>query len=387
MLVCLSSNLSFVKHIDKLLLTAFDASASFSSEAFTVITISCPEINRALICDDILSTVASMLLDSPNPNPLTLHRIAHVTYFVLSSERDGYLICSPYLLQFLHFIDELCVLYFLTKICEDDPSLVDTQNWLLQMHFNELISCELNAPLEFQNTCSYLDSAGRKMIHLYILVRSCLKSSLLKSSFQDQCILDAMTAGINQLPPEVENERWLTLTEMYEDSMKDRMFPLFQYAVDAMATATTSIDRHVVAALDLVTRMVRVDDHVCAYLFSACLPNIILRMIMAFPEHTFLQRSATDFIIAVLQRSGLRVPITDQLIVPLMLEGVSSEFPVLVGASFRVMNAVLKISDIPYKQYLQSIPGFTTFMETTMRPREKLMENGYGGHLPSVWTS
>ena len=365
-------------------MTAFDVQAPRSTEAFFVLTQSCPEINRAFTTGDLLSTVALEFLSSPHPESLTLYRIAHVTYFVLSSERNGLELCSPYLLQFLDFVDELCILYFYESFCGDNMSFADVQNWLVQMNFSEIVAESLTRPLNVTDA-PYLDPGVQRMRHLFILVDVCLKSPILKSSFQEPHVLNALCCDINQLPVEVESERWETLLQVYDESTKNLLSNLFEQAIAAMTTPVTSLSRQVVAAIDLVTKMFTLDDNICDKLIKSSVQNILLNLMMTFPSHTFLQRSALSFILAALSRPTLRLPITDQLVIPLMLEGVDADNPVLVGASFKVMDNVHKIKDKPYQDHLHTIPGFTSFMNT-MEPRQKLLASDYGGRRPSVWS-
>ena len=366
-------------------MTAFDVHAPRSTEAFFVLTQSCPEINRAFTTDDLLSTVALEFLSSPHPESLTLYRIAHVTYFVLSSERNGLQLCAPYLLQFLEFVDDLCILYFYESFCGDDISFADAQNWLVQMNFSEIVAERLSCSLDVVDV-PYLDRGVQRMRHLFILVGVCLRSPILKQSCQEPHVLNALCCDINQLPVEVESERWETLVQIYDESTKCLLSGLFEHAIAAMTSPTTSLSRKVVAAVDLVTKMFTLDDNICDKLIKSSVQNVLLNLMMTFPGHTFLQRSALDFILAALKRPRLRVPITDQLVIPLMLEGVDADNPVLVGASFKVMENVLKIKDKSYQEHLHQIPGFTSFMKDTMDPRQKLIANGYGGRRPSVWS-
>jgi hypothetical protein len=145
--------------------------------------------------------------------------------------------------------------------------------------------------------------------------------------------------------------------------------------------------------VETLAELLKADEAIVPFIFSMSLGEILLRLMMQFPGHTFLQGAVVKFIVQALQKEKLRDRVTNLLLEPLLFEGRMGGDPALRSAAVAVVGEAVRIAgnDKGYRRFLFGRPRFEQFFEKWMKPRMKVVREGYGGcvpfrAVPAVWT-
>ncbi|OHT15661.1 hypothetical protein TRFO_42400 [Tritrichomonas foetus] len=342
----------------------------------------------AYLSGTVLQRAATPILANFNPPMISLHRIAHLTYTVLSDNPTKFPNNCGYILQFLGFINELCVCNFYEKICCENVQFEATQNWLVDMNFSLLIANELTKTYPITEY-EYYDYSIQRIRHLYLIIRICLSSSILRPSFLIDELFDSMTRTMlrGNFVDSIENERWEVLCLFYGDDTTELFRNIFGTIFNVVSDSITCVKRYHVAALTLLTLMLRKDRHIRPFLYSFNIHEVLLRLLLQFPDHTFLHNAIIRFFKEALAFPEFSKSLIENLLNPLVLEGVNSEHTVLVGTSYECISLVLAEAktNTDLINVLKDIPEFVKFVKDVVVDRIKLIKNGYGGRIQSIW--
>lgn len=322
------------------------------------------------------------IVTNTNPSETALNRISQLTLDAIANNIEAVPRSCGYICQFLSFINELSIKDFFDTVCSDDITYKTIHEWLASMNIALLIGNEINQNfpiVEYQ----YYDKSVQRMRHLFIIVRICLKSTILKPCFLTESFFYVMTKTLLQTIYPIENERWDTLQALYCEencgifrSISGTIFHIFSDTIP-------EIQRYHVSALHLLGMMINRDKYIRQFLLTSNLHEALLRLLLQFPSNTFLHQAILYIFKEAIEFPEFQKLFIENLVIPLVLEGTSSDSTVLVGTSFEIISKTLGFSksspDIV--KFLKDFPEFMSFVKDVVFDRLKLIKNGYGGRI------
>jgi hypothetical protein len=365
----------YLSNLSSLLTTAFEATDPLSTRAFQILTQSDPQLLICLFSGPLFAQVAVQHLSYPSPHPLTLYRIGHLSVLAIQLHPKSFPSCCGFLLQLLAFISELCVLYFFEHICGDDSTFAPTQEWLKSMQFPLLLSSEFIRPTDAPDE-------PERFANLFSLINHALKSRVLAPAFFNTNVFRALHFKMNELPSEVEAERWGAICAFCKAFPSHYSVGMLPIALDRVDRPIAVADRALVAALRTVTVLLRADDEVALLLASLPTNAAIFGLMRQFPGHTFLQRAAVQYAIAGLDCPPLRHALAADLVIPLIQQMTEMINPVLAGAVYAIVTHTMKVADgdRAFARWLAQTE-YHEFVFVRMADRMALITNGYGGKI------
>ena len=370
-------------HIKELFQIAIDSdNKTLSNFVYDYILLSDNAIIRnSLMKSDYLKRRLFQAID--NNNEYALKRIIQLIEYSIQLGLEAPPSSLSFILMLLPYCYETSVYYFFQALCSNDGCFQDIQRWMIDFDFPEILIEELS-------NVQASDDMDEKVIllrkNLLNLVSFCLKSQILRSYFLNYRLIEILNSRWDD---NVNNELWNTISNSYSPETAQYMRGLYQNALDILTDPYTIIKPYIISGIDLLTSMLLTDDVLRSYIAGNQLEKTVLRLIVQFPGHSFLQNALLRFCTAAFQVSSMKFNFAECLIAPLYHESLKSE-----GWQIRAFVAQLTQKAIEAAQkdkqffkYLKNLDCFNNIKGEFLKKRDNMLKKSYGGKPPRYFFS
>lgn len=365
----------FIKdHIDQLIEISFDFSnLNKSALAFKVIQVSSSLVKEAISNSIILQHDGLTLLASQNPSSVALSRICYFTQVVISTVPHLIMSRCGYLLQFFAFLNDVSVSSFFFQTCYSQ-NYKDVQQFYVNASFSSIVSAEIHQMkpdnLTMEDTI--------KLENLFAIIQFSRMSSILEASFRSDAILESLLYCLGLFPESVENSRWLTLAYISEEKLFPQLVPM---AISILTQPCSTMKNFKVTIFQFLTRAIIIKPDSAELLVKCHFTQIIIRMLVQFPFHTFLQRTAQSFLQAALQNPYLHDSVLSDIIPAFSAEvnnGQPSAFRAMAIEFLPQIEEELSKNNEKWS-FLRDNPEYSNYKRRFAGPISNLLNSSYGG--------
>ncbi|OHT09281.1 hypothetical protein TRFO_21848 [Tritrichomonas foetus] len=374
--------------IEDLILLSFDKTDEHLSKfVFYYLLISTDlAIHQALISDDVLKRTSIIALNRKD-DLFALTRAIQLLQYTIQSITNEFPYTLSFLCMFLPYINESCVFYFYQSICSCDECYNSVQNWLVEINFPNLLVEEL---YQIYRKAQFDDeNEVQKAINILKLISFCKDSNKFGKMFLKTKLIEVLNDEWhvnkgNLVNDILLNELWITTSIFYSCETAPLMRGLFQKAVELMTEPYCKLDQYRISVIDVISSMLQVDELLQPFIANSHLEETVLRLVIQFPGHSFLQNSLLKLCSTAFEIPIIKDHFARALISSLVFEAANVYNNSILAFTCDLVQAAINAghTDKLFLNGLKSMLGFDEFMNSILKPRMKLMKNGYGGRLP-----
>ena len=321
----------------------------------------------------------SMLLSELNPNPIQIHRSVTIAAIILTENLTTFPPTCGFIFQLLPFLYEISVLAFFEKILFPNTQNLIIHEWLNFMKFSDIIFNEIN----LLHPKDYFSNNSIKYIHLLKIIRLSLKSQILENSFRDCRIFSSIIKPFEELPSNLEDEKWLTILSLYNFKTFDFINSYFIKTLHLIIEDNINMNQSRVCAILLLSEMIKTDQQIISFIIKEKIGVIFIQLIFQFPNHSIMFNSIIQFIINSLNFFQLSEHLINNLIQPLLFECLNSSNRNLISFSYKIIDIYYEFSknNENIQILLLNIKGLKKFLNNQFENYKSLLINFYGGKI------
>ncbi|KAK8875342.1 hypothetical protein M9Y10_005507 [Tritrichomonas musculus] len=395
-------------HIEDLILLSFDQTIEHEHQSrlsYTILLSGIHPIHDALANNNysVLKKMSNIALQKDD-NYFALRRLIQLIQATIQLSYywdKNFPLSLAFICLFIPYIYEEFILDFFELICSDFDYFIPVQNWLLkQANFPMIVIYELSKvktnilnASEYENEpenammAKQREKESQKAINLLRLISTCLKSKILSKDFYSYRLVEILNDDWTYLKTSdpLFDELWTIISKIYSKETASFMQGLFQKAIELMTEPYVIIKRFRVGVIDLISKMIMIDETLRPYIIASHIEETVLRLLIQFPGHTFLQNSLLSLCFNAFEIPQMRLFFAKALISPLINESKKEpEGRFFIGFTCEIIQKALYIgqNDKKFLNIIKQMEGFNNFLNDVMRKRNKLIKNGYGGRLP-----
>jgi hypothetical protein len=375
-MVFLLSHSSFVNHTHDLLQLAFFSPDRFlSSQAFAILDAGNSSLMQAILLGDSLHGVAFKILDLPSLSSVQLGRLCSLTAAGFATAPDLAKESCGYVFHMFYYLSEPAVISLFEGLCSSDDR--EICEWLLDVSFPDILLRELQViPIP-----TNLNEANR-IAGLFQIFRACA-SSQLRNSVCTPAFVEALCQNLDLFPPFVEDLRWHCLSISYCGLTSELMCGLFHSAI-SIVSGPRSVTLSGVSALELMTRMLKIDSLLRPFMASEEVLEIPLRILLTDSNHSILMAAAREFVMATIMHIETRAAALTFVLPDLLAAAQKVTDPDRIASIHEVLQAAVNIgkTDLNAAVVMRGVPGFTEFVAGPLAARNAMLNKSYGGPIP-----
>jgi hypothetical protein len=335
-----------------------------------------------MLANNLLHSIAFEILDQSNPKPRLLSRLSSLTLSAFLVDPDLAKDCCGFILQLFYYLFEPTVLSLVETICADhdgDPSIPD---WLLSLSFPQILYKEIES-LTPPPDCSRGSPEANRICGLFQVFTYSARSPQLRPSFCTPVFAEVLCKYSGDYPHFIEDSRWEALAVMYCRETSELLGGMFNSAIQILQTEARNVARSGVAAIELLTQMIKVDDLLRPFMSSEVI-KVVLNLLLRNPNHSVLQTVAREFLSALLLHAKTRANAAREIVPELLAVATATENRNLVASLGEIMQTTANIgkTDLKVGAFLKEVPGFVQFVAGPLLQRNLVMNRSYGGPLP-----
>lgn len=377
----------FIKNVEELLqLTFFSDKKDLSAKAFSILEHSLPELTRAMLDHQRFMNAVCGVLSHIDENPLILPRLSSLTLSGLLIDPNSIKDSCGFLLQLLTYADDVSVFSLFEALCGQNDELKEVQQWLIDIGFIQLLIKELESSyVSDLKQCGRFDHAGLLLVAYYNIIKISSTSKVLRKEVKLPSVLAVLNRYLGELPQYIEDARWEAMASLACAKTFDVMRTLFQESVEMITDPVRVRTRAAIAALHILSFMVKFDPIIPDFVLSAKLPEIAAKIYISNPDHTILHQEITIFLMSCLENNVL-MKATMEEIAKFILYAFKSPNRNISASG---MNLLSKVSDAEKENEdifnaMNEIPGFVKEVKDPFAIYVRLLDDDYGGPLPII---
>jgi hypothetical protein len=267
-------------------------------------------------------------------------------------------------------LDELSVLDFFNTILGREARFRAAQEWLISMNF-------LSVALQQMRVLEQKDPRG---YGFYRLLNVREKADVIVEHF---CV--AATVSVLSVKSEqYEDDRWDTVAAIYRPAIRDPMRSFWAQAVQVLSEEITVVARRHVAALLLITKIIRHDRGMREFFPGRGNSAIVTRLFVSFPDHSILLFTIKMFMKTAMCVSKIAAELVPIFVPAAIKASMERTSPTGRAFAFVIMNAIRKLAvkSPKFRNILIKVPAFTKFIIEN-RDRYTVVKMAYGGEIES----
>lgn len=373
------------KHIDQLLDLSFNPNSDkeLSAKAFGILEHRQEVLTKLLLEKQRIHNTACTILSNPDDlNPLFLNRLASLTLDVIYYDPAFIIGKCGYILQLIPFTGEPSILSLFESLCSpnDDHDFIQFQNWMNSIGFTEVLLKELDDfPLQMENA-TLLTPSANYYAALLRLITVCGSSPIFGPKVCTYQFVTALNRTAGNYPLFIEDQRWEAISAIYCQSTKEIMRGFFPLAIEILNDKSRCNTLSGTSAIDILSVMVAIDPVLIDFFISMNVPQIILNLVIEFPDATLLHISVIDFIKAALQNNQIRKSFAHDISSTLLLT-FTQENKCLRGTLYKILRAVVKLSKANPKiaSDFKQNQKLTDIISGPMQEYRLVLKSQYGG--------
>lgn len=320
----------------------------------------------ALLDQSLIQQYAIAILNTNEFQPLSLTRLAAVTQISIFSRPERLLKCCGFIFQFLNYIDQYAVLYFFSSVFNEKMELHPFQRWLIASKLPFLIS----------NQISQTEIDDHRLSYLFRLVIESKKSSILFPHFA----CDQIISELSRRKTKFEDDRWEAILSIYTTDTIDSMRFLYHHASKTLKEPFLECKRCHVAALNLITEMIKNDVQLHVLIANDDLSSTLNRLMIQFPTHSFMLNAIHEFVNAAFTSIEISNNIVPHFI-PTCIGFIKIEtIRPCIAICFRILDSAYQRSLVndQFNGLLSKIPDFHSLALKALKNYKQLEESKYG---------
>ena len=365
----------FKSHISDLLKIALNVEDQFSKNAFDLLEGGQKDITDELCAGDYIQIISQSILVNTQLNPISLFRICQLTYQIILFYPISFPTNCEFIMKLLSFIEHQTVLSFFENIFTDDSRLNAAQNFLIRQGIVNILTEPLSKwPVD--HTAHYGDKEFEKLHNSLQLFRVASTVPRLSAEFIKPFIIQIFQFRVSILPSIVEAQRWKVLDALYSMKSAYLFRGLFLNALEIISEPYDTVQEIHVCALNLISKMIQYDHVLIQFIRDSQIWQVLTRLLIQFPLHTFIARSIYNFFNQAFQIKDLHQKCGD-ILLTLFLDN-KNETGILRFAIGKCAIDYAK-QDKEFDVMIKEIPGYDSWKEEQDK-RERC--NGYGGKTP-----
>lgn len=290
-----------------------------------------------------------------------------------------------FLHHFIHYIYvEQIFRFFETAI--DDRSYLEMQYYMKKVDFPRRLALEIENTKIPPDKNHYIEKETVKIRNILVIFRKIEKNTYLKQTVMTYKIGEVMNLDCRSLPLFLQNEYWTTVVALYNPQTMVMFRGLFQTAIEIITDVFSTVDRFRVAIIDFLSSIIVNDEVVRPFILQSNFHQVILRLLLQFPQHTFLQNSIINFILQALTIPDCQQFIISHIVAAIVYEGIKCNDTFVVNASYEIILKTynLSLKDRNLMKYLKDLYGFSSIMKNNIFERKKILDSDYGGKVEEI---
>ena len=373
----------FVVHIKQLLHLAFDDTGDreISAKAFAILEHAQPIVIAAVLADQKFHRVACEILNNENlkNKSLLFNRLASLTLSAMYVDQKQVIESCGFILQLIEFLSEPGILSLFESMCGPDQDLYEIQKWLITLGFPEAMLKYVD-DFPCQRDATIMSEQANQLCGLFRVICICGASPILGPHFCKYPFVTVLNRTVGEYPDFVEFQRWETFVALYCNTTKENMRGLFPNAMEILGDKVQSVTRCGVAAIDLLTVMMSLDNELIPFMVSMNVVNTVLSLVIDNPNHTNLHMSAIEFFVAVFKIDELRAPVMEELL-GVLVETFSEQNVALRFTLYKLIKKLMMIakSDSKLMAKIKRNEAFMDIVHTTFPDYRAMLKRPYGG--------
>jgi hypothetical protein len=382
--VCFVSHSSFCAHIHDLFSLAFSPEESnLHARAFAVLDFAEPTLMREMLANNLLHSIAFKILDQANPRSLLLSRLSSLTVNAFETNPESARDRCGFIFQLFYYLFEPMVVSLFETICADHDGDRTIADWLLSLSFPQVVFNEIEnlcPPAD----CSRGSAEANRICGLFHVFTFAARSPQLRPAFCTPSFAEVVCKYSGEYPDFIEDCRWEALAVMYGSATGELLRGMFHSAIQILQTESRNVCLAGVAAIELLTQMIRADSILRPFISSDVIKDV-LKLLLANPNHSILQAVSREFLCALLLHPKTRLTAA-KAIVPEVLEALTSaDNRSLLASLFEIIQTAANIgkTDVEASVILKAFEGFGQLTLGPLAQRNSIMNRSFGGSLPS----
>jgi hypothetical protein len=169
---------------------------------------------------------------------------------------------------------------------------------------------------------------------------------------------------------------------MYCRSTSELLAGMFHSAIQILQTESRNVGLSGVAAIELLTQMIKVDNVLRPFMSSDAI-KVVLRLLLANPNHSILQAASREFLSALLLHAKTRLTAVRAIVPDLLAALTVAQNRNLIASLFEIVQTTANIgkTDQKVSAILKEFQGFTSVVGP-LTERNCVMNRSFGGLLP-----
>ena len=355
------------RHVDELLQLVFEETPTLvGTRAYRVFQHGDSELVAPIISQSLLQVHASRIVHRNPIQPLCIARLCGLTLTTVRLNSEKIDQACGFVFQLLPFIDVIAVYELFETLLGPSRHFRDAQKWLESVNFYQIVLQEMKAT----------NPADPKMRSFYSLLRGGKKSELMSKHFANCQVISALCVKNEYW----KDERWDALASLYCPATKTFLRSQLMEAVEVVKEKTPKVTRRVIAALGLLTKMVKEDQEMHQFFTLVKFAGDVVDLMERFPEHNILCGTVYRFANAVFAVDDLAAVFVPELVPRAMKHTTPETFPGLRFACYRILNSARNTSleNPKLKALLASVAGWEEFSEKKLVQYWDFTKTSYG---------
>lgn len=353
------------------------SSDQVESMAAEILTLGIYSIEEKMHEDKVLIQIVQKLTG----NIWAFNKFLSIFEVVLCNHKCDYLSAVvECILEVFKHIEVFSVFCFFKTICSES-NYAHIQRCLIDQKFDRMVFDELQRELCSESTNT------EKVRNIMEVVNSWASSEVFSPSLKDYRLSEVLNMDWGD-DAHLLDTVWATINTIYNSDTAPFLQGLFSNVIDIMCSPYDTLLSYRVSAIQVLTKMIKLDEVLIPFFIEHNIQSTVLRLVIQFPEHSFLQAALLDLCELVFSIPGMQDMFAEALIPPIMREALKKSNRTIREVGFRMIDTAYRIgkTNKAFGKKLKKIGGFVQFVDGPLKNRRKLLKKeAYGGKLPKGW--
>lgn len=348
-----------------------DKDLETGARAFMLLGKVASPVLEMLFHEDLFLVHTTEVLFSDKPNMCLISRVATLLGNILSSFPGKSAECCGFIFKIVEFAGEPGVFDLLHRICENNGKMEATQASLVEAGFADLLISTLERD----------DLDEHAVAGIFRIIREAAENTKMKDSIRTNKMIRAIRIHTKSKSTHVLNELWRALASVTYSGNGEEAATLVPIAIDHVSDFYTTVLRHHIFAVEFLSKMMALKSDGMRTCLDHQLQEVILRLIVQFPESSNLMGSVFRFLRAAFQWDEFISVMADKFI-PVLVAVASAKQRTAASAQSMSILADLKNRRAQSPLLTKALEKFDEFYEFTegiLSWRNAVMTLPYGG--------
>ena len=373
------------KNIKTLFRLAMSDSTEISSlNAYKMLTLVSNQLTQDVINNNLLLTFFPQIFENGEVNEIVASRYSVAASVILAADVNMASQSVQIFAKLLDFVHILSVYYLLQAPFTFPERFTTTRADILKLELHRQISDRISrVDASVINPNNLMDKTSEKLIAWYRILKSGIESEYFKKEYVSDPTLEAL-CNRSDVPQCVLDAKWSAIAAFCKKADPICCMVFLTRATEIITTKSKVLYPHMVYAVDVLTELCHVSPNV---LENDFLQNV-LRLLLDFPDATFLHLSVIRFIESVSKLEGVDLQVAMVFLPTLVAVAKMRTYSLCWITAYKIIGIFYEAGkkSKPLQKILPLLGDFVEFIQTDYEEHERLLKADYGGETKSIFT-